>query len=509
MHEHLEGARPHFESEHRIRHADGHWLWALSRGLATRDGDGRAVRITGSISDVTERRMAQDRLAHSALHDGLTGLPNRALFMDRLSHRLAHLETEPAASFALLCLDLDRFKLVNDSLSRAAGDQLLLEVGRRVSAMLRPGDTLARLGGDEFAALVEGVTSERQAVELAEQLGEVLAPHYRVAGRDLKLTTSIGVLYVTSGSATPDELVRNAGIAMYEGKRAGGGRCRLFDPAMRERVLSRVTLETRLRRVIDQDRLEAVFQPIVRLRDGRLHGFEALARWPFDEQPVPPSEFVPVAEEAGLIDDLGHQVMRAACDALVAWDRQGLLDPSTVVNVNVSAQQIVNGRLVEDVRSLLAERGLAPQRLVLEITESTLVRNAKVVDEVLFDLMALGVSLQLDDFGTGYSSLTALHDFPGNVLKIDRSFVDTMLTRSRSRTIIRSIIGLAHSLGLGVTSEGIEEPDQLAALTQLSCEYGQGYLFARPMSAAAVARFVPAAGPDLRASAVPGAGVGD
>jgi diguanylate cyclase (GGDEF)-like protein/PAS domain S-box-containing protein len=479
---HLAGRSPHFENEHRIRHADGDWRWVLSRGLTTRDGDGAPIRITGSLSDVTARRHAQERLIHDALHDTLTGLPNRALFMDRLMHCLTHLERDPTYGCALLYLDVDRFKLINDSLSHSAGDRLLIELAHRVGCVLRPGDTLARLGGDEFIILLDGIQTRQQALHIAQRAAHAIAEPLTLDGRPLSVVASIGIADNLDGVIEPDELLRNADIAMYDAKARGGGQCQLFDASMHQRLINRVSLEAQLREAIEQRRLRTFFQPIVNLRTGQLHGLEALARWPAGQQAVSPAEFVPVAEEAGLIDALGAVVLRDACAALARWRKRGLVDPGVTVSVNVSIRQILNARLVDHVRGALREAGLPARCLVLEITESTLIENPELVRTVLDELMHMGVAVQLDDFGTGYSSLTVLHDFPGDTLKIDRAFVDTMIERSESATIVRSIVGLAHNLGLRVIAEGIERLDQVTALAALTCEYGQGYHFGRPVA---------------------------
>jgi diguanylate cyclase (GGDEF)-like protein/PAS domain S-box-containing protein len=478
---HLVGDSPSFENEHRIRHADGQWRWVLTRGLTTRDAAGAPIRITGSLSDITERRNAQQRLIHDALHDGLTGLPNRALFMDRLVHGLRHLERDPAYGCAVLYIDLDRFKFVNDSLSHAAGDRLLIEVARRVAEVLRPGDTLARLGGDEFAILLDGISDPERAVEIATRAGQAIAEPIGFDGRKVSIVASIGIAHNLDGIADPEDLIRNADIAMYDAKGHGGGRHEIFDASMHQRVVDRVSLEAQLRQAIEQERLRTFFQPIVDLRTGALHGLEALARWPAGDRDIPPAEFIPVAEEAGLIGPLGILVLRGACRTLGEWRRRGVVAPDVTVSVNVSPRQLRDASVVDHVRVALADADLPAANLVLEITESTLIESPELMSAVLGEILALGVTVQLDDFGTGYSSLTVLHHFPGDTLKIDRSFVNTMIDRPESQAIIRSIVGLAHNLGLRVIAEGIERPEQMHALSALGCEYGQGYHFARPL----------------------------
>lgn len=479
--QHLGGHSPYFENEHRIRHADGEWRWVLTRGLTTRDRGGVPIRITGSLSDITERRRAQERLVHDALHDGLTGLPNRALFMDRLVQCVERLERDPAYACAVLYLDIDRFKLVNDSLDHAAGDRLLVELGRRVRSVLRPGDTLARRGGDEFTVLLDGIESPADALELAARAEHSIAEPVSLDSGELSVVASIGIAHTFDGVKDADELVRNADIAMYDAKARGGGSHKVFDASMHKRVLERVSLESRLRQAIERETLRTFFQPIVDLRTGALHGLEALARWPESEHDVSPGDFVPVAEEAGLIGGLGALMLRRACHTLSGWREQGLVGPEVTVSVNVSIRQLTDASLIEHVRGALRDSKLPAGKLVLEITESTLIEHPLLVNAVLRQLLDLGVTLQLDDFGTGYSSLTVLHDFLGDTLKIDRAFVETILHRPASRAIIRSIIGLAHNLGLSVIAEGIEEREQVRALTALGCEFGQGYHFARPL----------------------------
>lgn len=497
---HLTGASPHFESEHRIRHADGGWRWVLTRGLATREPTGEPVRVTGSLSDVTERHNAQQRLIHEALHDSLTGLPNRTLLLDRLEHCLSQLEREPARRCAVLYVDLDRFKLVNDSLSHATGDRLLVALARRIEQVVRPRDTVARLGGDEFTILLEEIGEPAQAAEIADRVCDAVAVPIDVDGRTLTISASVGIAHTFGGVAGSHELMRNADIAMYDAKVQGGGRSRVFDASMHRRVIDRLSLEAELRETIAEGRLRTFFQPIVDLRTETLRGLEALARWPEGGRSVSPAEFIPVAEDSGLIGPLGALMLRNACETLSRWRGSGIVAPGVSVSVNVSLRQITEADLVEQVRTALGDAALPASNLVLEITESTLMENPELVNATLRELLALGVSLQLDDFGTGYSSLTVLHNFPGDTLKIDRAFVADMVTRSESHTIVRSIVGLAHNLGLRVIAEGIEGPEQVAALAALECEFGQGYYFARPQSAAELEALL--ARPDAAAQAL-------
>jgi diguanylate cyclase (GGDEF)-like protein/PAS domain S-box-containing protein len=484
IYDHLAGLSPYFENEHRIRHADGQWRWVLSRGLASPDRTGTPARMTGSLSDVTDRHNAEQQLMYGALHDSLTGLPNRALFMDRLSHCLGRLERDPGFQCAVLFIDVDRFKLVNDSLSHAAGDRLLVELSRRVEQVLRPDDTLARLGGDEFTILLDGIASPADAVDVARRVLAAIAVPVDLDGHEMTVAASIGISHSGSdGIAGASELIRNADIAMYDAKRRGGARHEVFDASMHARVVGRISLEAELRQAIEEKTLRAFFQPIVDIRSGAIRGFEALARWPEGRTDVPPGEFIPVAEEAGLIGALGSLMLYEACRSLRRWRDRGLVEDDVTISVNVSTRQLGEPGLVEEVRAALAETGLPASSLVLEITESTLIERPELMSALLRELLALGVSIQLDDFGTGYSSLTVLHHFPGDTLKIDRSFVATLTHRDESQVIVRSIIALAHNLGLRAIAEGIDDPEQISVLADLGCEYGQGFYYSRPLPA--------------------------
>jgi diguanylate cyclase (GGDEF)-like protein/PAS domain S-box-containing protein len=477
---HLAGRTPHFRNEHRMHHAAGEWRWMVARGAATRDASGRPTRMAGSMSDITARRDAEQKLTHRAMHDALTGLPNRTLFMDRLSQRLARARRDPDSQCAVLFVDVDRFKMVNDGRSHAVGDRLLERMAQRLSDALRAADTVARLGGDEFTVLLDEVESMSEAVRTAERLQGEIGAGFSIGGHDLEITASIGIA-PGRPDLTAAEVLRNADIAMYAAKERGRGCCEFFDASMRKRILSRVSLETDLRHAIQHGELRTFFQPIVDLADGRIIGFEALARWPADRPPIPPGDFIPVAEETGLIRPLGLLVLRTACRALASWRDQGLVERDVTVSVNVSGRQLVEGSLLDDLHAVLDDAQLPPSNLVLELTESTLIDSPERMRELLQQLLEVGVGIQLDDFGTGYSSLTLLHHFPGDTLKIDRSFVTTVDERDDSKTIIQSISGLAHQLGLRVIAEGIEDARQLDRLRTAGCEFGQGFYFARPM----------------------------
>jgi diguanylate cyclase (GGDEF)-like protein/PAS domain S-box-containing protein len=480
---HLAGQTPHLLSEHRMRNAQGNWRWVLNRGLAIRDPHGTPTRMAGSMSDITERRAAERQLQHDALHDALTGLPNRELFMDRVDQVLQRSARDPSMGCSVLFLDIDRFKLVNDSLSHSVGDHLLIALAGRLAGVLRPGDTVSRIGGDEFTLLLDDVLSDRAAMIVAERVQRSLGRAFNIDGHELFVTASIGIS-LSSQRMSAAELLRNADIAMYDAKHRGRARCALFDESMHRRVVERLARESELRQAVEQELLAIHYQPIVDLASGEVRGLEALARWPVGWPEVTPAEFIPIAEETGLISALGLHVLQGSLDTVAAWRRAGLISEQVRVSVNVSGRQLDDPTLPARVRAAVAAAGLPPEALRLEITESTLMEEPERTRGILAEICDTGVGLHLDDFGTGYSSLGALHQFPVNALKIDRSFVAAIGGEDEgSDVIVRSTVALAHSLGLGVIAEGIETPEQLHRLRMLGCEYGQGFLFSAPLNA--------------------------
>jgi diguanylate cyclase (GGDEF)-like protein/PAS domain S-box-containing protein len=480
---HLAGHTPHLESEHRMRHSDGSWRWMLTRGLAIRGVDGQATRMAGSMSDVTDRRRAERQIEYDALHDTLTGLPNRALFMDRVDQVIQRRLRDLSLSCAVLFLDLDRFKLVNDSFSHAVGDQLLVAVARRIAGALRPGDTVARIGGDEFTVLLDGSVDEEGAVTVAERVQALLCDAFNVDGHELVVSVSIGIA-VSGGHMGASELLRNADIAMYDAKRNGRARWAVFDESMYRRVVNRLTRETELRQAVEDGLLEIHYQPIVNLLDGSIRGLEALVRWPQGWSELAPLDFIPIAEETGVIGALGMHVMRTALKRMAAWRSGGLIAEDVPISVNISSRQLEDPTLPGQIRTALLTAGMQPDSLRLEITESTLIHDPDGMQRIIAEVCATGVGLHLDDFGTGYSSLAALHQFPVDALKIDRSFVSSIDSGDDgSIAIVRSTVALAHSLGLQVIAEGIENRQQLRRLRALGCEHGQGFLFSEAVSA--------------------------
>jgi diguanylate cyclase (GGDEF)-like protein/PAS domain S-box-containing protein len=484
---HLRGETDAFESVLRMRHAHGALRWMLCRGLAARNEAGAPLRVAGSLSDITERKQAEDQLVHDALHDALTGLPNRALFMDRLAQAVHRNLRRGKRPFALLYLDLDRFKLVNDSLGHQAGDRLLVEVSRRLLSCVRPADTAARLGGDEFAVLLDdiGVADVENA---ARRIGAELARPIRSDGPPIYTSASIGGCL--SGSAdTPEQYLRNADLAMYSAKRSGR-RLQMFDATMHEATLGRLSLETDLRRAVEAGEFVLHYQPIVSLEGARLEGFEALLRWEHPQQNrISPVEFIPLLEETRLIVPVGAWVVREACRQLAAWQRAHPL-AACFVSVNLSNVQLSHPELSQEIEEALASAELQPSCLALEITESTIMENPEAAARTLEGLRALGVRIYLDDFGTGYSSLAYLPRFPIDRLKIDASFVRRMMEHRRDMEVVRAIATVAQSLGMSLVAEGVEQGAQLQRLRELRCDAAQGFLFSPPVEAPAAERLL-------------------
>jgi diguanylate cyclase (GGDEF)-like protein/PAS domain S-box-containing protein len=463
----------------RCRMSSGTGSWLDVELTVTDLRDHAAVEgLVISIRDATHQRLADEALIHHALHDSLTGLPNRALLLDRLVHALAGAGRHVSQP-AVLFLDLDNFKVVNDSLGHLAGDLLLIELAHRLVASVRAGDTVARFGGDEFAVLLEEVADAEEVVQTAERLASVLRAPIDLEGRRVSSAVSIGVAVSTGRGETPEDLLRRADIA----KAAGKGRCSVFEPAMQARADARLELETGLRNALENRELRIHFQPILSLDDGRITGFEALVRWARAGYGlVPPREFVPVAEATGLIVPLGQWVLTESCRQLRDWQQRYSHIGDLTMSVNLSPRQLRHPTLVADVAEALRETGIDPASVTLEITESALVEDAEEVTRVLHELKAVGVQLAIDDFGTGYSSLSYLRRLPVDTLKIDRSFINGLGESDRDNAIVRGILELAGTLKLTATAEGIETDTQLATVRRLGGVSGQGFLFARPLS---------------------------
>ncbi len=479
---HQLGQTQHFEQEYRIQHRNGDYRWVLSRGIAVRDREGKAYRMAGSLTDNTERHLAEERLLHDAMHDPLTKLPNRALFMDRLEQAIRHARRRSDYQFAVLFLDLDRFKVINDSLGHLVGDQLLIELSERLLACLRPEHTIARLGGDEFVILIDDLEGVEDATAVASRIQEMLAQPFSLNGQIVFTTASIGITLNTPQCQQPQDYLRNADIAMYQAKTHGGERHALFTNVMFTSAIARLQLETDLRRAIERQELRLHYQPILSLATEKLIGFEALVRWQHPiEGLIFPSRFITLAEETGLIMPIGYWVLREACSQMQSWLSHLPADYPLMISVNLSSKQLAHPNLIEQVDQILTETGLPPSRLKLEITESMVLENTEAAQKTLHQLKERQIQLSMDDFGTGYSSLNYLHRLPIDVLKIDRSFINEMDKSEESLELVKAIVSIAHSLKMDVVAEGIETRAQLQQLQTLNCKFGQGYLFSRPV----------------------------
>ncbi len=477
---HLGGQTDRLYHEHRLRHEDGTYRPFVCRGIAERGSTRRSGRLAGSLTEQTEHGNVRERVRSAGYVDPLTGLANRTVFAEQLGRRLAESKSQPGSGlFAVLYLDLDRFKVVNDSLGHLVGDQLLTAASRRLESCLRPSDLLARLGGDEFAILLNSLGHEQQANAVAFRLQESLSAPFMIGAREVYTTASIGIAIGLPQYASPDEIMRDADTAMYHAKTRGKARHELFDADMHARVRDRLGLENDLRHAVANNEFEVHYQPIVLLASGMCVGFESLIRWKRNGEPVPPDQFIPLAEEVGLIEPIGTWVLREACRTFADW-QQRFPDGLDYITVNVSSRQLVQHNFLSVVERAVHDAGLKPCDLRLEITETALMENPKVAAGMLRELRDFGVKIYLDDFGTGYSSLSHLHKLPVDALKIDRSFVNSLLRSDRP--IVESILALARTLNTGVVAEGIESDAQAMELERLGCTHAQGYLFARPLT---------------------------
>jgi diguanylate cyclase (GGDEF)-like protein/PAS domain S-box-containing protein len=483
----LSGATQSLDMEKSYVRKDGAIVNVFNSLSAIRDPDGHVIGVAGVTQDISDRRRAEDALAHQAFHDSVTELPNRNLFLDRLELAVARSARHHNMT-AVLFLDVDRFKWVNDSLGHAAGDMLLRGLAQRMRDALRPGDTLARFGGDEFAVLCEEITDVNEAITVAQRLAAaIIAPFELQDERVVTVTASIGIAMADSAANRPEALLRDADSAMYRAKERGRDRIEVFDDEMRARAMSRLETEAALRRAIDEGELRVHYQPIVDLNGERVVGVEALVRWQHPERGlVPPLDFIPLAEETGLIVPIGSYVLSEACTTIAAWNRAHPDRMPLAVSVNLSARQLASPGLPNVVAGVLVRSGLARELLCLEITESVLMEDADTSRELLESLKRLGVTIAVDDFGTGYSSLLYLRRFPVDVLKIDRSFVGGLGTSSEDSAIVSGVIGLAHALGLRSVAEGVEEPGQAVELGLLGCDTAQGYYWSRPLESDAL-----------------------
>jgi PAS domain S-box-containing protein len=494
--------------EYRIRHKDKTWRILESVATAIPNEKGQIEKLVIVNRDITERKRAQEMLVHNALHDTLTNLPNRTLFLDRVRHVLTLFQRHQSYKFAVLFIDLDEFKVFNDSLGHAAGDALLIQIARRLSGSIRGVDTisrsvltqdtssvtseasLARMGGDEFTILLEGLKDCGDAIRVAERIQERLAIPFVVEGHELVANASIGIAFCATSYINSEDLVRDAEIAMYRAKRNGKARCQVFDNAMHASAVKRLRLETDLRRALELGEFRVHYQPIVSLHTGTITGFEALTRWQRPEGILAPIEFIAVAEEIGLIIPMNRQLLREACQHLRSWQSEFPSCPPLTMSVNITSREFAQPDLASEIRKALEETGVDPGCVQLEIVERIAMGDAEKSGHVLSRLKALGVRLSIDDFGTGYSSLSRLHRIPVDTLKIDRAFISSINSDPESREIVRIIIMLAHNLGLKVVAEGTETQEHINLLKQLNCEMAQGYFFSRPADDQAMLRLL-------------------
>ena len=484
--------------EYRMRHKDGTWRNLESVATAIPNEQGQIERLVIVNRDITDRKRAEVALAHNALHDCLTDLPNRALFLDRVRHVLALSHRHTSYKFAVLFIDLDEFKVVNDSLGHAAGDALLIQIARRLSASIRGVDTisrsvlmqtgsqvanegsLARVGGDEFTILLEDIRDCGDAIRVAERLQERLIIPFVVERQEVVIAASIGIAFCATSYTNSEDLIRDAEIAMYRAKREGKARCQVFDAEMHIVAVKRLQLETDLRRALELGEFRVHYQPIVSLQSGRIAGFEALSRWQRPEGLLSPAHFIQIAEQTGIILPMNRLLLREACLQLRAWQSEFPADPPLTMSVNITPREFAQPDLVAQIKTILSEVDIQPSSINVEITETIAMADSQRSSLVLSELKALGVHISIDDFGTGYSSLSRLQGFPVDTLKVDRSFISKIDTDGETRKIVRIIIMLAHNLGLKVVAEGAETAKQVELLKQLKCELVQGYFFARP-----------------------------
>ncbi len=482
---HLADKNDSFYNEHRITTLWGKERWVLSRGVAVRDKFGQAVRIAGSLTDITKQKQSEAALLQQAQQDKLTGLPNRALLTEMIRSSMSRASRRPGYKFAVLFLDFDRFKVINDSLGHEFGDMLLISIAQQLRVQIRTVDAAARLGGDEFVVLLDDIDGLGTAIEVAERLLHCFSKPHSIGGHDVTSTASIGIVMNDESYTRPELMIRDADTAMYQAKAAGKARYVVFDEQMHARALERLNLEKELRKAIALGQIWLAYQPIVSLDNGRLLGFETLVRWDHPELgSVPPDQFIEIAEETGEIVEIGNWVLRKACRQLVAWQEQfpRIQTNKLHMNINVSKRQLSQPDTVKNLETIFNDTGVSPQDIKLEITESVIMDDPERITVVLDKIRELGVQLAMDDFGTGHSSLSCLHRFSLDVLKIDREFIRNMEQRVEYTAVIQAIVTLAHTMGISVVAEGLETAEQVAQLQALECDCAQGYFFAKPLT---------------------------
>jgi diguanylate cyclase (GGDEF)-like protein/PAS domain S-box-containing protein len=482
--DHLNKRTPHFENEHRLMNKENIYLWFLSRGIAVRESDGVTVRMAGSFTDITDRKKTEEQLIQSAFYDVLTGLPNRALFMDRLQMSFAHKTRHENHLFAVLFLDLDRFKNVNDSFGHLIGDELLLLVSERLRSNIRPEDTIARFGGDEFVVLLGDIKGIEDATHIADRIKEILTAPFHLMSYELYVNATIGIAISTNEYQHPEEILRDADTAMYNAKLRGKAGYVIFDRTMHVNALDLLELEIDLRHAIERKEFIMYYQPIVSLENRSIAGFEALVRWNHPQRGLLlPMEFIPLAEETGLIIPLSLWIIHESCNQMCTWQKRFASDSPIVVSVNVSPKHLASANFINQITDILHETNLDPRQLALEITENTLIENTEDMASLFLQLKDLGIKINIDDFGTGYSSLSYLQRFSINTVKIDQSFISRLNKNEKDAEIVQSIINMAHNMKMHVIAEGVEQSGNLRTLESMKCEYAQGFFFSHPLNA--------------------------
>jgi len=490
----LEGRALAHLVEKRFYHKLGHEVWVLVGISLLSDAQSDTMQLIFQIQDITDRKRAEQQLVHEANHDALTNLPNRAWFVEEMDSALRDIKRGKEKLFAVLFLDLDRFKIINDSIGHLFGDQLLIAIAARLRKCLRPQDKIARLGGDEFTILVSSIRSYAEAIEVAERIQKEVSRPFSLDGYETFTTASIGIAFSSVSYERPEDLLRDADTAMYQAKSAGKDQYAIFDKGMHTRAVNRLRLESDLRRALDRKEFFIEYQPIVSLDTGQLTGFEALLRWQHPQMGVLyPDSFINVAEETGMIIPMGSWALHEACCQMSRWQKQTSGSLPLSVSVNLSSKQFTHFQFLDQVIQILDETGIEPGCLKLEIIESIVMENVELAAQKLNHLRMLGVGLSIDDFGTGYSSLSYLHRLPIDTLKIDRSFISNIDNNKENREIVRTIIMLAQNLNMEVVAEGIEKDEQIERLRELECDYGQGYLFSRAINVEAAGNLVESA----------------
>ncbi len=488
---HLSGQTPRFESEYQMLHANGEYLWMLARGIALRDDQGHAIRVSGSQTDISLRKQNEHKLEHAAFHDALTGLPNRVLFLNRLEHLIAKVGRSRALVGAVLFLDLDRFKVINDSLGHMMGDNVLIGVAQRLKSILRPGDTLARLSGDEFVFLLEDIHTIEEAEKIADRIAKKLALPFMFEKETILASASIGIVGVSDRSLTGDLIMRNADLAMYEAKSLGRRRYSIFNNETQFYKVNQLQMEKDLQSALEKMELFLVYQPIVNISNDSIAGFEALIRW---QHPtfgiVPPTRFISLAEESGLILPIGEYILETACEQLAKWRAELKQAKDIEISVNLSINQLSDVANIERLLKIISRYKFPPHSLKIELTESVLAQNIELCSQNLERFKSHNIELCIDDFGTGFSSLSQLNAFPFDIVKVDRCFVSRMGSDDKTYRMVAGIINLSHDLAYKVIAEGVETIIELNLLRQLNCDYVQGYYFSKPVSAAEAKEFI-------------------